>query len=62
MLCSVDVVPRVRHVANIFTPFPLHSVGVWSLRPFHINRLHRALLISHQKLRKECNLLEMSVG
>jgi len=29
MLRSVDVAPRVRHVANIFTPFPLRSVGVW---------------------------------
>ena len=29
MLCSVDVAPRVRHVANIFTLFPLRSVGVW---------------------------------
>ena len=29
MLCSVDVAPRVRRVANIFTPFPLRSVGVW---------------------------------
>ena len=29
MLCSVDVAPRVRHVVNIFTPFPLRSVGVW---------------------------------